>query len=293
MKERRHMVQYLKPKTIEEAVSLLLEHEDTAKVIDGGTDLIVQLKKGEILPRYIVNIKDIPDQDIISYDEKEGLKIGTLATIRSIEVSPVIRRKFSVLAQAASQLGSWQVRNRATIGGNLCNAAPSAETAAALIVLGANLKIAGADGERTVPIENFFTGPGRTVLHPHEILAEIQVSNLPPRSGSAYIARNMRKALDLATVGVAVVATVNDDILSDVKIALGSVAPVPLRVKKAEVVIKGQKLNDALLSEAGLVAAGEASPIDDLRGSADYRRKMIQVLVKRAVMQAVECVKAV
>ena len=286
------MSQYLKPKTIEEAVSLLLRHRDEAKVIAGGTDLLVQLKKGAVLPRYIINIKGIPNQGIITYDEKEGLRIGALATIHSIEVSPVIRQKFSILAQAASELGTLQVRNCATIGGNLCNAAPSAETAPALIVLGARVKIVGADGERTVPIENFFTGPGQTVLRPHEILSEIQVPNLPPRSGSVYIARTLRKALDLAIAGVAVVTTIEGDIMRDVKIALGSVAPIPIRARRAETVVRGQRLDATLLAEAGVAASEEASPIDDVRSSAEYRRKMIRVLVAKAIRQAAEQIEA-
>ena len=292
IKEKGDVSKYFKPKTIEEAVSLLLRHKDEARVIAGGTDLLVQLKKGEVWPRYIINIKDILNQDIITYDEKKGLRIGALATIRSLEASPVIRQKFSILAQAASELGTLQVRNYATIGGNLCNAAPSAETAPALIVLGASAKIVGSDGERTVPLENFFTGPGQTVLHADEILSEIQVPNLPPRSGSVYIARTVRKALDLAIVGVAVVTTLDGDILRDVKIALGSVAPIPIRARRAETVVRGQRLDATLLAEAGLAASEEASPIDDVRSSAEYRRKMIGVLVGRAIRQAVEQIKA-
>ena len=284
--------EYLEPKTMEEAVSLLSRHKEAAKVIAGGTDLLIQLKKGEVLPRYIINMKCIPNQDIITYDEKEGLRIGALATIHSIEVSPVICQKFSVLAQAAGELGTLQIRSCATIGGNLCNAAPSAETAPALLVLGARVKIVGAGGGRTVPIENFFTGPGQTVLHPDEILSEIQVPNLPPRSGSVYIARTVRKALDLAIVGVAVVTTFDGDILRDVKIALGSVAPIPIRARRAETVIRGQRLDAALLDEAGLAASEEASPIDDVRSSAEYRRKMIRVLEARAIRQAAEQIEA-
>ena len=279
---------HLEPKTIEEAIFLLSRHKEAAKVIAGGTDLITQLKKGAELPRYIINIKGIPDQDSITYDEREGLRIGALATIHSIEVSPVIRQKFGVLAQAASELGTPQVRNRATIGGNLCNAAPSAETAPALIVLEARLKIAGAGGERTVPIEDFFTGPGQTMLHPDEILSEIQVPNPPPRSGGVYLKQTVRKALDLATVGVAVITRLDGDIIRDVKIALGAVAPTPMRARKAETLIREQKLDDALLDEAGLVASGEASPIDDVRSSAEYRKKIIRDLVRRAIRQAVE-----
>ncbi len=284
--------EYLAPETMEEAALLLSRHKTAAKVLAGGTDLLVQFKHGERLPRYIINMKGIPNQDFLAYDEKEGLKIGALATIRSIETSPVIQQKFSILAQAASQLGTASVRNCATIGGNLCNAAPSAETAPALLVLEARVKIISADGERTVPIEEFFTGPGQTVLHPHEILSEIQVPNPLPQSGGVYLAQTIRKALDLAIVGVAVVTTLDGDILKNVKIALGAVAPTPIRARKAETVIKGQRLSDPLLDEAGLAASKEANPIDDIRGSAEYRRKVIRGLVGRAIKQAAEQIKA-
>ncbi len=284
-------IEYFTPKTIEEARSLVLKYKGEAKIIAGGTDLIVQMKHKEVLPRHIINIRGISGQDYIVHDEKEGLRIGAMATIRSIEVSSVVREKFNILAQAASELGSAQVRNRATIAGNLCNAAPSAETAPPLIVLGAKAKILGADGERTVPIENFFTGPGQTVLRPDEILVEIQVPNLLPRSSGVYIKHTIRKALDLAIVGVAVIVTLDGDTLSDVKIALGAVAPTPVRATRAEDVLRGNQIDDDLLQKAAQTAFNQCSPIDDIRSSAEYRCKMIKVLVPRAIKQAAAQVK--
>ncbi len=284
-------IEYFTPKTIEEARSLVLKYKGEAKIIAGGTDLVVQMKHKEVLPRHIINIRGISGQDYIVHDEKEGLRIGAMATIRSIEVSPVVRERFNILAQAASELGSAQVRNRATIAGNLCNAAPSAETAPPLIVLGAKAKILGADGERTVPIENFFTGPGQTVLRPDEILVEIQVPNLLPRSSGVYIKHTIRKALDLAIVGVAVIVTLDGDTLSDVKIALGAVAPTPVRATRAEDVLRGNQIDDDLLQKAAQTAFNQCSPIDDIRSSAEYRCKMIKVLVPRAIKQAAAQVK--
>ena len=284
-------IEYFTPKTIEEARSLALKYKGEAKIIAGGTDLVVQMKHKEASPKYIINIRGISGQDYIVHDEKEGLRIGALATVRSIEVSPIIQDKFNILAQAASTLGTWQVRNRGTIAGNLCNAAPSAETAPPLIVLGASAKITGADGERTVPIENFFTGPGQTTLKPDELLTEIQVPNLLPHSGGAYIKHTLRKALDLAIVGVAALVTLDGDILSDVKIALGAVAPIPVRAKRAEEILMGKKISDDLLEKAAQTALDQCSPIDDVRSSAEYRCKMIEVLVPRAIKQAVEQVK--
>ena len=284
-------IEYFTPKTIEEACSLVLKYKGEAKIIAGGTDLVVQMKHKEVLPKHIINIRGISGQDYIIYDEKEGLRIGAMATIRSIEVSPVVRERFNILAQAASELGSAQVRNRGTIAGNLCNAAPSAETAPPLIVLGAKAKIMGADGERTVLIENFFTGPGQTILKPDEILVEIQVPNLLPRSSGVYIKHTIRKALDLAIVGVAVIVTMDGDTLSDVKIALGAVAPTPVRARRAEDVLRGNQINDDLLQKAAQTAFNQCSPIDDIRSSAEYRCKMIKVLVPRAIKQAAAQVK--
>ena len=282
---------YLVPKTLKEACLLLSKHKDEARVIAGGTDILVQMKHGEALPRYIINIRNIPEQDYIIYDKKNGLSIGALATIHAIEDSSVVQEKFGILAQAASQLGTAQIRNQATIAGNLCNAAPSAELAPALIVLGARVKIVGAGEERVVPIEDFFTGPGQTVLKADEILSEVQVPNLLPHSSGVYLKHTIRKALDLAIVGVGVMVTMEGDILSNVKIALGAVAPIPMRAKKAEGVLIGKKIKDELLEKAGLIAAEESSPISDVRGSAEYRRKMVKVLVGRAIRQAVEQVK--
>ncbi len=285
-------IEYLRPRTIQEACSLALQYKGEAKIIAGGTDLVVEMKRKEVLPKYIIDIKDIPGQDDIIYDEKEGLRIGALATIRSVEVSPVIRRRFGILAQAASKLGTWQVRNRGTIAGNLVTAAPSADTVPALMVLGAGIKIMGAGGERVVPIENFFTGPLKTVLRPGEILAEVQVPNLPPQSGGAYIKHTIRKTMDLAIIGVAALVTMDGNAMSDIRIALGTSAPTVIRARRAEGILKGNEISDDLLEKAGQVALEESSPRDSLRASAAYRSKLIKVLVPRAIKQAVEQVNA-
>ena len=282
---------YFVPKTMEEACFLLSSHKAEAGVVAGGTDLVVRMKQGIVLPRCIINIGSIAGQDYINYDEKKGLKIGAQASILSLSTSSVIRAKYGILAQAAGELGTPQIRRRATLAGNLCNAAPSAETAPALIVLGASLKLVATGRERTVPVEDFFTGPGQTVLAPDEIVAEIGVPDLAPRSGGVYLKHTVRKALDLAIVGVAVLVTMKGDILRDVKIALGAVAPIPLRAKAAEAVLKSRKIDDSLLQQAGQAAADASRPIDDIRSSAEYRRKMVKVLTIRAIQQAIGQVK--
>jgi carbon-monoxide dehydrogenase medium subunit len=185
-------------------------------------------------------------------------------------------------------LGTPAIRNQATLGGNLCNAAPSADTAPPLLVLGANAKIVGKEGEKIVPIEDFFVGPGQTVLGQDHLLAEIRVPNIPARSGGAYLKQKRRRGADLAVVGVAAWVVVRGKVLEDVKVALGAVAPTPIRAKEAEEILRGRKLDQELLEKSGQAAASEASPIDDIRSSADYRRELLAVLTKRAITRAIQ-----
>ena len=278
---------YLAPKTIDEALFLLSQYKGRAKVIAGGTDVVPQLKRREIrAPEYIIDLKGISDLDYIKYDEVGGLTLGALATIHAVETSSIIREKFSVLFQAAESMASAQVRNRGTIVGNICNAVPSADTAPALLALEAKLKLLSQKGARMVNIEDFFTAPNKTVLSDEEILQEIQVPNLPPYSKGRYLKLTPRRSMDLAIVGVAVVVILGDGICNDIRIALGAVAPTPIRAKRAEGILRGQKFNSEVMEKAAQIAAEESRPIDDHRASAEYRREMVKVLVKRAIKQA-------
>lgn len=278
---------YLAPKTIDEALSLLAQYKAKARVIAGGTDIIPKLKRREIgAPEYVIDLKGIAGLDDIKYDAS-GLSLGALVTIGAVETSPLIGEKFAILAQAAQSMASPQVRNRGTIAGNICNAVPSADLAPALLTLGAKLKLISRKGERTVSIEDFFTGPNQTVLNNEEILQEIQIPTPPPNSQGVYLKLTPRRAMDLAIVGVAVVIIPKDGICKDIRIALGAVAPTPIRAKKAEAVLKGRKFDDKVIEKAAQTAAGEARPIDDHRASAEYRRDMVEVLVKRAIKQAI------
>ena len=279
---------YFAPSSVKEAISLLSEYGKKAKIVSGGTDLLIQMKHKELLPDYLISIGGISELDYIKYDESSGLRIGVLTNIVNIADSPLIRSKFNLLAQAASMLGSPSIRNQATLGGNLCNAAPSADTAPPLLVLGAKAKIIGVEGEKVVPLEDFFTGPGQTILGNNHLFTEIQISNLLPHNGGVYLKQTRSQGADLALVGVAVLVVMEGKILRDVKIALGAVAPTPVRAKKAEEILKGNKLEDKLLEESSRAAVNEAKPIDDVRSSADYRRKLVAVLTKRAVIQAVQ-----
>ena len=280
--------EYLAPKTIDEALSLLSQYKEKAKVIAGGTDVVPQLKRREIkAPQYIVDLKGIPGLDYIKYDEVGGLTLGALATIHAVETSPIIREKFSILFQAAQSMASPQVRNRGTIVGNICNAVPSADTATALLTLEAKLKLISQQSERMVNIEDFFTGPNQTVLADEEILQEIQIPSLPPHAKGIYLKLTPRRSMDLAIVGVAVVVIPEDGLCNDIRIALGAVAPTPIRVKRAEGILKGQRFNEQLMEKAAQTAAEESRPIDDQRASAEYRREMVKVLTRRAMEQAI------
>jgi CO/xanthine dehydrogenase FAD-binding subunit len=278
---------YLAPATLDEALSLLARYKGKAKVIAGGTDFVPKLKRREIgAPERVIDLKGIPGLDDIKYDVS-GLSLGALVTIGAVETSAIIGEKFSILAQAARGMASPQVRNRGTIAGNICNAVPSADSAPALLTLGAKLKLVSRKGERTVSIEDFFTGPGQTALADDEILQEIQIPHPPPNSQGVYLKLTPRRAMDLAIVGVAVVIIPQDGVCQDIRIALGAVAPTPIRTRKAEAVLKGQKLDDNLIEKAARTAAGQSRPIDDHRASAEYRRDMVEVLVRRAIKQAI------
>ena len=247
----------------------------------------MQIRGKAVKPEYVIDIGYIPKLDYINYDEKQGLKIGALTTIRAIEKSDKLRQLYPVISQAAGLLGSVAIRNVATIGGNLCNAAPSADTAPPLIGLSAKARVAGPGGERLVSLEDFFTGPGETVLKDGELLLEIQVP-VPPSDTRGVYLKHSRSAVDLATVGVAVIITLESGgTCRDVKIVLGAVAPTPMRAKKAEEMLRGKKIEPALIEEVAQVTSGEAQPITDVRASAEYRKEMVKVFTRRAIEQII------
>ncbi len=278
---------YVKPRSIEETLNLMSE-SGTGKVTlyAGGTDVIPKIKTRFIpAPDVLVDLKGLPDLDHISYDEENGLRIGALASIYSVAHSPIVKERFPLLAQAASTIASTQIQNRGTIVGNICNAVPSADSAPALLCLGASALCVSRAGERSVDLQDFFTGPGSTVLKPDELVKEIRV---PALSGKgAYIKLSPRSRMDLAVVGVAVFVESGRGTLNDVRIGLGAVSPTPMRALKAEAVLNGECIGEKAVKEAARKAGEEASPIDDHRASAEYRRLMVEVLVKRALQHVV------
>jgi CO/xanthine dehydrogenase FAD-binding subunit len=278
--------EYLAPTTVEEVLSLLDDHKGSVRLLAGGTDLIPQLKRREIgTPRCVIDLKGIPALNRISYDKHSGLTIGALATISTVAQSPLIKQHFPSLLQAASAIGSPQVRNRGTFAGNICTAVPSADSAPSLLTLEATLRLKGSQGERTVPVSQFFTGPRETVLEKNEILIDILVPKPAPETRGVYLKLSPRHSMDLAIVGVAVVAVSEDGICRDVKIALGAVAPTPVRALTAEAMLRGQRITPELIDEAARNAITQCSPIDDHRASAEYRCDMVYVLVRRALSQ--------
>jgi len=280
---------YLCPKTIKEVCSLLEEYGSQAKVIAGGTDLLVSLKKKKLNPRYLVNIKGIPGLDSISYSEESGLKIGALATLQSVASSPIVKNKFQMLGTACNKIGSPQVRNMGTIGGNICNGGPSQDSIPSLLVLEAKLKLVSLKGERTVPIEEFFLGPFQTALREGELLTLIEILPPPPRSDGCYQWLTKKTEVDETLIGVAVLMTLDatGSRCQDLRIGLCSVAPTPIRARGAEKVLRGQKIQNSTIEEVAMIAADETSP----RSRAQYRKQMTSILVKRAIVDVWQKVK--
>jgi aerobic carbon-monoxide dehydrogenase medium subunit len=278
-------MEYFEPKSISEALSVLAKHGAEAKVIAGGTDVMVDIKFKEE-PGSLVNIKKLPGMSGIK-ENGGSLRIGALATIRDLETNALVREKLPVLWEAAHQFASLQVRNTATIGGNICRASPSGETLAPLLVLEATGKCAFSDGEKSQPFTSFFQGPGKSVLGAKGLLTEIDVSYPAAGSKSVYLKHAVRGAMDIAMVGVAVLITPDPgkNNMQDVRIGLGAVAPTPIRAPKTEALLRGKPLTAALLKEAAALAASESSPISDQRSSGEYRRWIVEALTRRGLEQ--------
>jgi carbon-monoxide dehydrogenase medium subunit len=279
----------LDPNSVEEACLLLSKHGEGAKVLAGGIALVKLMKKRLIHPSYLVNIKGIKELRFIRED-KEALKIGALTTLREVETSPIVRDRLRAVTEMVHTIGSVQIRNVGTLAGNLCFADPASDPAPLLIALGTRLRIVGPGGARILPLEEFFTDFYETTLSADEIVEEIQIPFLGKGSGVTYLKHTMRVAFDLAVVGVAVRLDVNakDGICLNSKIVLGGVASTPVRVKKAEELLKGKIISDTLITKVAMGASTEVDPIQDVRASAEYRREMIEVFVEHGIQKALE-----
>lgn len=279
---------YHEPQSLKDAIALLEQHGETAKLLAGGTDLIIQIKQEQKSPDHLISLRCVPELQEIAGSNGE-LNIGAMATHRMIEKSELIRDKFSLLADAVDNLGSVQVRNVATIGGNICNAAPSADTAAPVVALEGKLVLEGTTGEREVPVEEFFQGPNKTVLAQGEVLRCIRIPALPQGAGSCYIKHSRRKAMDLPLLGIAVIVVPDDNMVcQEARIALSLAGPVPFRSKKAEEFVTGKPLTRENWEQAAELALGESNPRTSFRTTAEYRKKMICALIPRAAETALQ-----
>jgi CO/xanthine dehydrogenase FAD-binding subunit len=286
--KRTEPFEMYQPTSVHEATRLLRQNGPGGRFLAGGTDLVIAMKEKGLVPQYIVDLKRIPGLASIRENSDGTISIGALTTMRDVEVSPLIKHKFLFLAQSAAEVGSIQIRNRATVGGNMANATPSADVAPSLVALSATVKIAGEDSERILPLEQFFRGPGQTVLAADEILTEITIPQTSARLVGEYIKFSPREMMDLAYVGIAVVYSLGatEKKCTEVRIVLGAVAPTPIRATKAEAILEGQTLSEAVAEKAGATAAEEAKPISDVRSTADYRRAMVGAMTKRAILNA-------
>ncbi len=278
----------LQPRELQQALELKKSYGEKAKVLAGGTDLLVLLKDQKLKAEKVLSLGGIRNLNFIRLEEGRGVTLGALATHGAVAASPIIQDKFPDLAEACAQVGAVQIQNLGTVCGNLCNASPAADAAPPLLLLDAILTLASTRGERSVSIHDFFLGPRRTVLQGDEILKEIFIPQPAGRRGATYIKLGQRKAMEIAIVGVGVAVYLNgsDRDVTECRIAMASVAPTPLRARKGEEILKGQEISDRLIEEAAEVAAEEASPISDIRAGRQYRLDMIRVLCRQATRAA-------
>jgi aerobic carbon-monoxide dehydrogenase medium subunit len=276
---------YLEPATLAEALSLLEQHGDSARVIAGGTSLIIWMRQRLLMPKVVIGLGRIPDLDTITFNAQEGLRIGAGARHRDIELSPAVKEHYPLLHETFRKVAQPRIRNMGTIGGNLAGGDPLTDPGASLIALDAELTLRSSNGTRTMLVEDFFVDYYQTALEAGELLTGIRVPP-PQRPGWSHIKFTPRSVEDFATVGVAITLRGQDRTCEDARLALNSVASTIVRAKRAEEVLRGRRLTDEVLREAGEVAASEVDPVDDNRGSADYKRDLVKVLVRRAAEEA-------
>jgi carbon-monoxide dehydrogenase medium subunit len=277
----------LQPTSLQEATALHQEHADDASYIAGGTALLIMLRERVYQPGYLIDLRSIPGLDGIRHEPGVGLRLGALVTHRDVELSPLVRERLPVLADTYRQVGNVRVRHAATVGGNLAHGDYRLDPPAPLIALRATATIAGPDGERTVPLEEFFLGLYTTLLEPGEILTEVVVPDPPPRTRTAYIKYTSLSAMDWPCLGVAAAATLAEDgSFDDLRVVLTSVSSMPLLVQGVADLARGKQVTDGLLAEIGRVAADQVDPTPDIRGSEWYKREMARVFAGKAVRAA-------
>lgn len=285
-------ITYEAPKSLDQALSLLAAAGDKGRLLAGGTDLIIQMRAGVKQPEHIIDAKTIPELQVLSFDPQHGLRLGAAVACCKIIEDPVLQQHYPGLVEATGLIGSDQILSRASIGGNLCNGSPAADTTPALIALAAVCHIAGPKGTRTVPVEDFVVSPGRTVLEPNEILVELRIPPPKPHSSDCYLRFIPRNEMDIAVVGVGSAVTLDGDTCTAARIGLGAVAPTPLFAKEASASLVGKRLDDAAINTAAELAQKIAKPITDMRGTAEYRTHLVGVLTRRTLKGAAERARA-
>lgn len=279
--------EFYEPTTIEEASALLTQYHGNAELLGGGTDLIISMKDRKLTPKHVISLGQVPGIEGITHDEDKGLWIGAMTRLSTIERSSIVRERYTALAEGAEEVGSIQIRNLATVGGNIAHGSPAADTAAALLVLNAKVNISNGNDGREVSIADFFLGPGQTVLQAGEILTGFSMPPSCKNFGSQYLKHKIRQVMDLAFVGVATAVNLKNGTVANTKIALAAVAPTPIRATNAEAIITGHSISNEILGQAAGAAAAQSSPISDLRCSANHRREIVTALTKETVLAAV------
>jgi carbon-monoxide dehydrogenase medium subunit len=277
---------YQEPTTLKKVFALMEKHGDDGRVMAGGTSLIIMIRQRLLTPKVVISLARLPRFDKISYSAKDGLRIGAGARHRDIELSNAVQRHYPLLYETFRKVAQPRIRNMGTVGGNLAAGDPLTDPGASLIALDAEVTLTSSKGRRTLPLDEFFIDYYQTAMAPGELLTEIHVPP-PVRPGWAHIKFTPRSVEDFATVGVAITLRTKDGICEDVRLGLNSVSSTIIHAKKAEAVLLGKAISEELLHEMGEVAASECDPTDDNRGSAEYKRELVTVLVPRAAKEAI------
>jgi len=281
---------YLEPHTLRQALSMLQQYGDQARIVAGCTDFLVRWRTGVWNPQYVINLSHVPGLDSISYSTRNGLRLGPLVTVQTLERHPAVREHYPALASGATSFAGVQIRNLATVGGNVCNASPAGDILPALLAFETQCKIVGPEGEHWVALDKFFKGPGITAVQCGEILTEFRLPRPARNSGSLYIKHSPRGSMDISAVGVASVVSLRDRgrVCDNVKITLGAVAPTPIRAYGAEELLRGQTITPELIQVVAQEAQNIAKPIDDVRATGAYRKAVVRALVQRTLEKSIE-----
>jgi len=282
--------EYTAPNTLRKAISILADKNGNSRILAGGTDLIVQLRGSRFQAERVVDVKNIPELNELSYGSKKGLTIGAAVPCYRIYQNADCVERYPGLIDSAAIIGGIQIQGRASFGGNVCNSSPSADTIPVLIAYGSKCEIAGPNGKRRVPIEDFCTGPGKNVLQPDELLVSIRIPTIKNASGAHYLRFIPRNEMDIAVVGAGAYVELGNRkrTFKKVRIGLAAVAPTPLFAREASELIVGREVNDATIEAAAEAAKASSKPISDMRGTAEYRTHLVGVMTKRALQGAVK-----